>query len=88
MLHRTLGRRRRHAGAGDGRTAAQVAAPLIGAAPPTSGGASYLWWTLSPLALLQVPLIKQPFDPDESYLDDGVGYALAAVGFWKRGRQT
>jgi len=29
----------------------------------------------------KVPLIKQPFDPDESYLDEAVGYSLAAVGF-------
>jgi len=29
----------------------------------------------------KVPLIKQPFDPDESYLDEGIGYGLAAVGF-------
>ena len=29
----------------------------------------------------QVPLIAQPFDPDESYLDEAIGYSLAAVGF-------
>jgi len=29
----------------------------------------------------KVPLIKQPFDPDESFLDETIGYAIAAVGF-------
>jgi hypothetical protein len=29
----------------------------------------------------KVPLIAQPFDPDESYLDEAIGYSLAAVGF-------
>ena len=29
----------------------------------------------------KVPLIHQPFDPDDSYLDEAVGYGLAAVGF-------
>lgn len=29
----------------------------------------------------KVPLIKQPFDPDESFLDEIVGYSLAAFGF-------
>ena len=33
------------------------------------------------VARWQVPLIKQPFDPDESYLDEAVGYSLAAFGF-------
>jgi len=28
-----------------------------------------------------VPLIAQPFDPDESYLDEVVGYTVAALGF-------
>ena len=28
-----------------------------------------------------MPFIVQPFDPDESYLDEAVGYSLAAVGF-------
>jgi len=28
-----------------------------------------------------VPLISQPFDPDESYLDEVVGYTVAAIGF-------
>ena len=27
-----------------------------------------------------VPLIAQPFDPDESYLDEVVGYTVAALG--------
>merc|ERR1719375_406438 len=29
----------------------------------------------------KVPLIEQPFDPDESYLDEAIGYTLAACGF-------
>ena len=29
----------------------------------------------------QVPFIAQPFDPEESYLDEGIGYTLAAFGF-------
>ena len=29
----------------------------------------------------KVPFIEQPFDPDESYLDEIVAYTLAAVGF-------
>ena len=28
-----------------------------------------------------MPLIQQPFDPDDSYLDEAIGYSLAAVGF-------
>ena len=37
-----------------------------------------LWRAAFPL---QVPLIQQPFDPDESYLDEAIGYGLAAFGF-------
>ena len=29
----------------------------------------------------KVPLIQQPFDPDESYLDEAIGYGLAGFGF-------
>jgi hypothetical protein len=29
----------------------------------------------------KVPFIQQPFDPDESFLDEAIGYSLAAVGF-------
>ena len=29
----------------------------------------------------QVPFIAQPFDPEESFLDETVGYTLAAAGF-------
>jgi len=29
----------------------------------------------------KVPMIAQPFDPNESYLDEVIGYGLAAVGF-------
>ena len=29
----------------------------------------------------KIPLIAQPFDPDESFMDEVVGYSLAAVGF-------
>ena len=29
----------------------------------------------------KVPFIAQPFDPNESYVDEAVGYSLAAIGF-------
>ena len=29
----------------------------------------------------KVPFIQQPFDPDESYVDEAIGYGLAAFGF-------
>ena len=44
---------------------------LIAFALPVLG-----WW------IEQVPFIAQPFDPDESFLDEAVGYSLAAFGFF------
>ena len=29
----------------------------------------------------KVPFVAQPFDPNESFLDEAVGYSLAAIGF-------
>jgi len=29
----------------------------------------------------KVPFVQKPFDPDESYLDEVIGYAIAAAGF-------
>merc|ERR1719230_919046 len=31
--------------------------------------------------MTKVPFIAQPFDPNESYVDEAVGYAVAAIGF-------
>ena len=29
----------------------------------------------------KIPFVAQPFDPDESFLDEAIGYGLAAFGF-------